>query len=528
MTARGGALAPRTAWRGAAARHGTAARRDSATQVVLTVALCSGISALLEPFFHPANLVPVFLAGVVFVAARRGRGAAVATVLGSLFVYDLVFVPPRWSLKPTEPQYWIAFAVMLGVGLLISRLVALSREQAEVAEARARRANALSELSVALTRARSVAEVVARLREALASSLAADSAVVLDAGFDAAAAALPAALDVDAALLRRALELRAEVGAGTAEAGSAALRYIPLVADAQALGVLVMKPAAARAAAEDGEDEDLARALANQAAIALDRARFESRSVAAAIETERERLRSTLLAGISHDFRTPLTTIVGNATTLLEQGDRCDAAQQLTLLRDLLEQAERLHVLTSNLLELTRLEEGAVQPVFEWCPADEIVVEALDAMRHRLQSHAVQACCDAEALVWCDPRLVVQALTNLLDNAARHTPAGGRIEVAVGVAGEDWRLVVHAAGPGVPAGQEAAVFRKFHRAGGDREAGGKGLGLAICAAVAHLHGGTIGVTRDGGARFEMVLPQPPRAGADGAAQPPVWPGEAAS
>ncbi len=226
------------------------------------------------------------------------------------------------------------------------------------------------------------------------------------------------------------------------------------------------------------------------------------------MEAESERLRSTLLAGISHDFRTPLTTIVGSATSLLEQRHAIDEEHCNALLRGVLLEAQRMHALTSDLLDLTRMEEGAVRPNPEWCPADELVDEARATCGGRLDGHRVTVDVNHEDVVWCDARLLGQALVNMLDNAARHTPAGAGIAISVKVGAGTWSLVVHDGGPGIPAGHERDVFKKFFRGRQEPDSRGTGLGLAICAVVAGLHGGTIAATNVGGARFEMTLPQP--------------------
>jgi two-component system sensor histidine kinase KdpD len=482
----------------------------SAATVLLTLALVTAAGVLLERHVHPANLVMIFLAGVVYVASRAGRAAAVVTVLGSIFVYDLYFVAPRWSLKPTEPQYWIAFVVMMLVGVMVSHFAARSREQALLAEARAQRAQALNQLALALAKSRTPEAVCDALQAALHSALGVSARAARAVG-DGATSLAPLdesqrGFGIDAQTAALALREGREAGAGTPLAPHAPLRYVPLLVGVRAVAVLVLPPPAP--ARDTLEDRHLLRALANQAAVALERALFERRSVETAIEAERERLRSTLLAGISHDFRTPLTTIVGSATTLLQQGPALDASHREALLRGLLAEAQRLHGLTSNLLDLTRLEEGAIQLWPEWCPADELLEEALAALGPRRAALQIDTDVPGDALVWCDPRLVGQVIVNLLDNAQRHTPPSGRVRVRIEVAADTWCLVVHDQGPGIPAGQEEMVFRKFYRARSDGDSAGKGLGLAICAAVAELHGGSIRAANDGGARFVMSLPQP--------------------
>ena len=161
----------------------------------------------------------------------------------------------------------------------------------------------------------------------------------------------------------------------------------------------------------------------------------------------------------------------------------------------------------SDLLDLTRMEEGHMQPALEWCPVDDMLQEVRQVLGERLQLHALQWQAPAEAIVWCDPRLVVQAAVNLLDNALRHTPPGGPIRVQVVLDAAHWWLSVCDGGPGLAPGQEQEVFKKFSRGRGGA-GGGTGLGLAICAAVARLHLGQIEVRSDGGACFTLRLPQP--------------------
>jgi two-component system sensor histidine kinase KdpD len=417
------------------------------------VALCTVLSELMSPGADLADIIMVYLAGVVYVALHEGARVSVATVVASLFLFDLIFVPPRWGLNPLNPSHLLTLAVMLAVGLLISRLSARAQLQAALAERRAQRAQALSELGARLASARSVPEVEAMLSASTQDTL-----------------GLPCGLDAD----------------GT-------LRLPP---DARAL---------------TREEKEVAEGFARQARLAVERCVFEERSAAALVAAESERLRNTLLSGISHDFRTPLTTIVGAATSLLEQEARLDARMRATLAANILGEARRLHERLSHLLDLARMEEGAVEPHLEWCPADDLVAEALQGLGSRAQSHALRVDVGDELIVWCDPRLVEQALLNLVDNALRYTPPGTRIVIGARAAAGQWMLTVRDDGPGLPPGLRGEEpFRRFRR--GQRESAGTGfgLGLAICAAVAKLHGGTITAASEDGATFTMTLPQPVR------------------
>ena len=177
------------------------------------------------------------------------------------------------------------------------------------------------------------------------------------------------------------------------------------------------------------------------------------------------------------------------------------------MVESILAEARRLNERVSHLLDLTRLEEGAVQPSFEWCPADDLVAEALQGLGTRTSTHSIHLDVPPDAIVWCDPRLIEQSLQNIVDNALRYTAPGGRIDIRVRVASGEWLLTVSDNGPGLPPGRENDVFRKFHRGQSEPAGTGFGLGLAICAAVARLHGGSIAAANDGGATFTMRLPQ---------------------
>lgn len=456
------------------------------------VALCTAISWLMERNFEPADLITVYFGGVAYLALRHGRMPAVAAVVLSILVFDWIFVAPRWGFNPHNPAYFFTFGVMALVGLLISRLADSARQQALVADARARRGKALNDLARSLVSARSEAAIATGLTDAVRQTFDSVSALLLPRA--------DGRLDdptgwVDLAAAQRAFDT------GRDDEG-----HLPLRGDGRSLAVLAVSPLPARFRAP--EDRQLLHAFANQAALALERALFERRSADALLEAETERLRSTLLSGISHDFRTPLTTIVGAATSLVQQGPALDAARRELLLRSILDEAQRMHASMSDLLDLTRMEEGAVQPDCEWCPVDELVEEVRAALASRLAGRRVHVELPADAVVWCDARLVEQVLVNLLDNALRHTPPDSAITIRVELEVPHWRLVVADDGPGLPPGQEREVFKKFFRARDEPADTGTGLGLAICAAVARLHQGTISAVNDAGARFTLTLPQP--------------------
>ncbi|MDP2817356.1 MAG: DUF4118 domain-containing protein [Polaromonas sp.] len=512
-----GMLPPLVHWASPVQRHGWA-------YALAVVFVCTGICALMTPYFDLANLIMVYLAGVVYAALRFGQSASVVAVLSSVFLFDLIFVPPRWSLNPTNTQHVFTMAVMLLVGLLISRLVAHARDQALVADERAGREHALNELAHQLALARSPEAVAAGLEVAVRSTFGASSALLLPDASGQLCDPVGFCRNVGAVSHSPGTSVHSPVAAAQGVfdqghnlddavregTGSPHTLYVPLRGVSRSLGVLAIDCLPGRF--HTPRQSDLLKAFANQAALALERAIFERKSADAAVEVETERLRSTLLSGISHDFRTPLTTIVGAATSLLRQDRLLDNDRRCALTQSILDESRRMHALVSDLLDLTRMEEGGVQPAYEWCPADELIEEARKTVGDRLLTHKLQTRVSPDAVVWCDPRLLVQAMSNLLDNAVRYTPAGSTIVVAVEVTADRWQLSVSDNGPGLPVGHERDVFKKFYRSRSEPAGAGTGLGLAICTAVARLHQGSIEGVNHNGARIALCLPQPAHQG----------------
>lgn len=492
---------------------GPATLRQGWARALLVVGVCTGVSELLLPHMEPSTAVTVYLLGVVYVALRLGEPSALLAVVASILAFDLLVVAPRWSLVPLDPQYHFSFLVLLVVGVLIGRLAARTRLQTALAEARARRAQALSELARRLVSAQSEADIRDGLGAALQATFGMPSALLVPdehgrladpQGFCTTTAA------GDELQHAQVLFERAVVPSERQPEAGLALQLL-LQGTRGSLGVLAVRPPPGGASTP--EDRSLLEAMANQAALALQRTWFEQRSARAIVDAETERLRSTLLSAISHDFRTPLTTIIGAASSLLQQEQALDGEGRRALLEGLLGEAQRVHASMSDLLDLTRMEEGSLRPALEWCPVDDLIEEVRAALGERLRHHALRLQLPAEAIVWCDPRLVVQAAVNLLDNAVRHTPPGGPIGLQVEVGDTHWQLSVCDSGAGLAPGQEQEVFKKFARGRGEAAGGGTGLGLAICAAVARLHHGQIEAHNDGGACFTLRLPQPAAAAA---------------
>jgi len=231
------------------------------------------------------------------------------------------------------------------------------------------------------------------------------------------------------------------------------------------------------------------------------------------VQIESERLRNSLLSAISHDLRTPLAALVGLAETL-SLGQPPASEEQRSVAESIRVSALRMNALVGNLLDMARLEAGAVKLNRAWQPLEEVVGSALAACAPSLAGRAIEVkLADDLPLLDLDAVLFERVLVNLLENAAKYTPPGSAIEIGARPAGDQVLITVDDHGPGLPRGREEAIFEKFERGARESATPGVGLGLAICRAIVHAHGGSIrgeNRERDGavaGARFTITLPQ---------------------
>jgi two-component system sensor histidine kinase KdpD len=279
---------------------------------------------------------------------------------------------------------------------------------------------------------------------------------------------------------------------------------IPLVAQGSAVGVLVLAP---RDGVADAGLFEFLESVGAQVALALARARLADEAKAAALVARTEELKASLLSAVSHDLRTPLGTLKGSAT-LLRDGGALEPAARGAILDGMVEEAERLERLVTSLLDMSRVQSGTIAVRREWLPLDELVGGALAAVDRALEGRVVSVEVDPDApLVSADPVLVERVLVNVLDNAAKYTPAGSPIEVRARVEGGVAEIEIRDHGPGFPPGDEERLFEKFQR-GAAGEVRGAGLGLAIARGFAEAHGGTLTLRRPSGGGAALVLHLP--------------------
>ncbi len=480
---------------------------------VATTLVCSAVAFALYPRFELANLVMVYLLGVTVAGLRFGRGPSVMTAILNVAAFDFFFVPPRFTFAVADVQYLLTFSVMLTVALVIANLVASVRQQTRVAGARERRTALLYAMSRELAATRGIS-IMARVAVRHLAEVFQCNAVVLLPDFDGKLAyprdrpLEQSFRSADLAVAQWVADHGRQAGLGTDTLPATTGIYLPLGDERQRLGVLAVLPANPRRVLLP-EQRHLLETFAGQIGLALERARLAEVAEAAGLAAERESLRNTLLASISHDLRTPLAVMAGAGSTLAEHGAQLDEETRFSLAHSIEVKAREMSELVSNVLDLMRFESGQVVLRRDWQTLDDLVGTALQRLETRLSGHSVDVRIAADLPpVYVDPTLVVQMFGNLFDNAAKYTPPGTRIGISAVVDGAFVRVVVEDDGPGLPPGDPARLFDKFQRGNGEGTIVGVGLGLAICQAIVRAHGGDIEAyrRRGSGARFEVTLP----------------------
>jgi two-component system sensor histidine kinase KdpD len=481
---------------------------------VATPALCTGVGFLVSGPNELINLVMVYLLGVMLVAVRSGRGPSLLASVLSVAAFDFFFVPPEYTFAVSDIRYLVTFAVMLLVGIVISNLAANLRTQARVAGYREKRAASLYAISRALAAAHREDEIVRVAAGNIGAEFGAQCAILFPSESGRIVypkgESQPYSLHgADLGVAQWVFDHGRIAGRGTDTLPGADAVYFPIQGASGPLGVLALLPSSLRRVFLP-EQQRLLETFLNQTALALQRVRLAAAAQNAQIKVETETLRNSLLAGISHDLRTPLSAIVGAASSLVEGPERLSPESRRELARTIYEEGQRMATLANNILDMARLDAGAVTLNRDWVPLEEIVGGVLTRLRARLEGRPVKIDLPKDApLVKLDAVLIGQVLVNLLENALKYTPAGTAIEIAAEFAPAAVTVSVADEGPGIPPGLEERLFDKFYRAAPERAQSGVGLGLTICRAIVEAHGGTIRAENRSprGAVFRFTLPR---------------------
>jgi two-component system sensor histidine kinase KdpD len=477
---------------------------------IVTVSACTGIAQLMFPYFERLDLAMIYLLGVVVTASRTSKWPSLSSAILSIIAFDFFFVPPYYSFAVSDVRFVITFVVMFVVSFVISRLTLRVRQQAEAARLRERRTAALYNLSRDLVRergAKRLSEIavkhISEMFDSQVVILIADDQNRLTSTTNGAFAFTPDQQELSVA--QWVYEHRQPAGLGSDTLPGAKALYLPLVASAGAIGVVGLLPKTPTDGLEPEQFHYL-EAFANQTAIAIERSFLGEAAQRALLKAETESLRNTLLSSISHDLRTPLSAITGAATTLLQRDVLIDTESRIDLVKTIQEEAERLNLIIKNVLDMTRLESGAITVNKEWQPFEEIVGVVLNRLGDRLKDRPVTVKLPGNLpLIPFDGLLIEQVLVNLFDNALKYTPRGTPLELSASESFYTVTVSLADRGPGIPPGEEERIFEKF--VSGRASGGGVGLGLAICRTIINAHGGRIWAENreGGGAVFHFTL-----------------------
>ncbi len=472
----------------------------------LTVGLAVGLSMVMERLPH-ANLSVVFLSAVLLVATRWGLWPSFYAGILSFLAFNYLFTPPRYSFDVHEEGDVATLVFFLVMAWLAGNLAArLHRESAQNSASLDRITN-LYEFSRRMAAAVDAPGILSALCEHLAATLRCDvtAALVDEQGKPTLRAVSstpwePASLDVEAMLacwregMRERVQERRVLLALATRRGELGL-------------VIVEHPTL------DSDQRDLARTLCEQAAGAIERVQLVHELEQANLVSEAERLRSALLSSVSHDLRTPLASVIGSATTLVEYGESIAPKDRDELLSLVLGESERLDRYIQNLLDMTRLGQGDFKVTRDWVDLNDLLSDAHRRLHTPFEAIRLEVDIDPDAaLLHVHGMLIEQALVNLLENAARFTPRGGTVTVRARRQPDAILIQVIDEGPGIAEVDRERVFDLFYTAApGDRRPKGSGLGLAICRGLVGAHGGEVSAAPgpDGiGTEMRILLPLP--------------------
>lgn len=480
------------------------------------VVLAIAAGALLDQTLDVRNLALVLLMAVLAAAVRGGLGPGLyASVLGALS-FNFFFLEPRYTFTVRDPESLVALSFYLGVALVASNLTAAVQRQAAAARQRARTTEDLYLFSKKLAGTGTLDDVLWATAFQIASMLKLRVVILLpENGTIAVRAGYPpddTLVDADIAAAKWAWEHNRPAGRAADTLPGAKRLYLPLRTGREALGVIGLDNDK-QGPLLTPEQQRLFDALADQAALAVERIQLVSHVDKAKLAAETDRLRTALLTSISHDLKTPLAAIMGSAGTLMDFGGSIPEEARIDLLKTVVDESERLNRFISNLLDMTRIGSGAMEPNYAFHFAGDIVGSALSRTAKIAADHRIEVNIpESLPMIRVDPVLFEQVLFNLIDNAAKYAPSDSVIEIAGWREGASVFVSVKDEGPGIPQDDLERIFDSFYRVRkGDHVRAGTGLGLAICRGFVEAMGGNIRAANRAdrsGAVFVIRMPVP--------------------
>ncbi|MDP1752333.1 MAG: sensor histidine kinase KdpD [Reyranella sp.] len=487
---------------------------------VLTTALATAVGKLVDQLINVPNVSLVFVVPVLIAAARHGLVPSLWVAGLSVLCFNFFFLPPLYEFTISDPANIVALVLFMFVAIVASALAARTRAQTEAARREARTTADLYAFSRKIAGVVDLYDLLWTVATHLARLLNAEVVVLMPEKTSAgngkleASAAFPPGTELteaDLAAARWSWDADQPTGKGTDTLPGGRWLFVPIRTSRSEIGVIGVLPLKEGDGSLSAAERRLLDAVGNQAAVAIERVTLVADIDQAQLGVERERLRSAMLTSVSHDLRTPLASIIGALSSLRSYRDRYDEATRAELLGTALSEAERLDRFVGNLLAMTRLDAGAITPKREAVEVGDLVSTTLRRAMPLLEGRQVGSSIPPGLpSLSLDFVLAEQALFNLLDNAAKYSPAGARIEIEAHQVGARVEIVVRDEGPGIAAADLDRIFDKFYRAHeGDRRLAGTGLGLAIARGFVEVQGGTIAVRNRAdrsGAEFVVSYP----------------------
>jgi two-component system, OmpR family, sensor histidine kinase KdpD len=482
------------------------------------VALALGFAYLLKPLIGVESADLVFLVAVIGVAYNYGLWPSLFAAGSSMIAYQFFFLDPSFRFSIADAKNIAALFFFFFTAFVVSNLTAKVRAQAYTARNRAATTEALYIFSKKLAGIVSLDDLLWATAYQIAHALKTDVVIVLPDtdGVLRVKAGFPPEDDLDQAELGAAkwsFENNRAAGRGSDTLPGSRRLFVPLRTGAGAVGVLGLARGQRPEMLLTPDERRLLDALMDQSAVAIERVRLAGQINEARLAAETERLRAALLTSLSHDLKTPLASILGAVTSLRQYRDVLSVPERDELTVTIQEEAERLSRFVANLLDMTKIESGAIELDRQLADIDETVGAALQRVAGMVASHRVEADLEASLpMLHLDVMLFEQVLVNLLDNAAKYSPPGSRITVRARRTFGAIAIEILDEGPGIPEDLLERIFEKFHRVKqGDRQRAGTGLGLAICRGFVEALGGKIVAANRAdrsGAIFTITFPNP--------------------
>jgi two-component system sensor histidine kinase KdpD len=478
---------------------------------LLLVAGATLTSVVALRFLTPTNVIMFYLLAVVVAALRLGFKPALLTAFLGVLAFDFFCIPPYYSFAVADTQYMITFAGLLTVGAVISTLVARARSQTEIIRTREMQTTHLYALSRGLASAVGLQDIFNTLIRHVSETFPGQVAIFIPEGELLTLAAGSPRISLgekEKSVALWAFRNGQMAGKGTETLSSSEFLYLPLQTGVRAVGVMGIKAEPAGEAMAP-ERRRLLEAFSNQAALAIERAYLAREAERAQLLQATERLERSLLNSISHDLRTPLSSIMGTLSSLRDEGNAPGDESRREMLDLAWEEAERMNRFVGNLLDITRLEAGVLKIKKELYDLQDLLGSCLASLESRLKGRKVKIRVPPDLpLIPMDSVLMAQVLVNLMENAVKYSPPEGIIEVTGRM--EESRVEIEVAdqGPGVPREHLGQIFNKFFRFKRTEEVGGTGLGLAIGKGIVEAHEGIMWAENrpQGGFKIIFTLP----------------------